>query len=1056
MTALILVAAGPVAGRAQQPLPVATFHGIGDLAGGPDVSAVRDATKVEGVIYAVGASASNGQVLCTAPNNPAGCVNSYYTNAAVLWTWDGSSAALTALPLAMQSSAAGSVTAAAISSNARFIASQGRYLVSGTSGSTTVTVERAQATRFDRTTSETLDLNVNPVNMSTNQSGITAPSNSAAVALSGDGTVLYGTVALGDARNGSLFNRAARFDAATGSNQLIPLLNGTDTSNQVVTRGASTDGSVMLGTSGTAAGARAFVYTYDDRSQSGSLTAIPLLPGGTRNAGQALSPLGDLALVSGDSTLFPNRELYVYNLATRAVLPLGSPNTAWTNTNVSGMSSDGTVVATTFQAPPPPLGPSPDRTAYIHNANGWFHLATVLAAGDIHLPNLGWEQLQVNGMSPDATLVFGSGLHNGIAEGFVAEFAAGFLASFNVPAAPPADSAMTGAWLFKESALDPNPAIVMFQADGTYFEVEANVSAPGSANGFERGFFTLAADGAMTISTVQDMNGNAGLSGANGGSGMTASVSGDVLTLGFPDESFQLTRIGGGTGSIAGGWFSGHALVDNSSVAFAFLDDGTYYMLQDGDSGAAGGNPYGHDGIEKGTYSFDTVSHSLTWLTTFDTNGQWGLNAVPGLPATGGPMTFSESTDGLSATAADGSEFVRIIDPLRVVPTVTGGYTVTGAVGMAFNHAVTATHGRYFEASGLPAGLVIDNTGLIAGTPTAAGAFTVTVTATNTFLASGHADVTLVIAPPVASLSSSSLTFGNQIAGTISAPQSVTLSNSGAGVLAVSSVSIEGANPADFAQVNACGSVLPGATCSIMVTFAPTNIGTRTATLMITDNAADSPRAIVLTGTGKSGQIKATPDPLTFALQTVGTTSVAQAIVIKNTGVTTVTGLVVTASSEFAVNSSTCSATLAAATSCTVNVTFTPASGGVRSGLLTVSSSAGTMSAILSGTGSSTSLTPASLSFGNQTVATSSSPRTVTLSVVSGPGITLPSLQFSGPDAADFSLGTATCFGPSSGFTSCEIRVVFRPSKKGPRSANLGIADSTGASHSVALTGFGK
>ena len=43
--------------RAQD--PPAVIYGIGDLTGGAVSSAVRDATRVDGVIYAVGASSAN-------------------------------------------------------------------------------------------------------------------------------------------------------------------------------------------------------------------------------------------------------------------------------------------------------------------------------------------------------------------------------------------------------------------------------------------------------------------------------------------------------------------------------------------------------------------------------------------------------------------------------------------------------------------------------------------------------------------------------------------------------------------------------------------------------------------------------------------------------------------------------------------------------------------------------------------------------------------------------------------------------------------------------------
>ena len=62
---LLTVLAAPTLVHAQGPPPpsAATFQTIGDLPGGPFVSNVRDATKVGGVLYAVGASASHNQIV---------------------------------------------------------------------------------------------------------------------------------------------------------------------------------------------------------------------------------------------------------------------------------------------------------------------------------------------------------------------------------------------------------------------------------------------------------------------------------------------------------------------------------------------------------------------------------------------------------------------------------------------------------------------------------------------------------------------------------------------------------------------------------------------------------------------------------------------------------------------------------------------------------------------------------------------------------------------------------------------------------------------------------
>jgi hypothetical protein len=104
---------------------------------------------------------------------------------------------------------------------------------------------------------------------------------------------------------------------------------------------------------------------------------------------------------------------------------------------------------------------------------------------------------------------------------------------------------------------------------------------------------------------------------------------------------------------------------------------------------------------------------------------------------------------------------------------------------------------------------------------------------------------------PAATLSASSLTYGNQNTGTTSAAQPVTLTNSGTAPLSLTSVAIGGTNPGDFAQTNNCpATLMVNATCTVNVTFAPTAAGARSATLTFTDNAPSVTQSVALSGTG--------------------------------------------------------------------------------------------------------------------------------------------------------------------------------------------------------------
>jgi hypothetical protein len=90
-------------------------------------------------------------------------------------------------------------------------------------------------------------------------------------------------------------------------------------------------------------------------------------------------------------------------------------------------------------------------------------------------------------------------------------------------------------------------------------------------------------------------------------------------------------------------------------------------------------------------------------------------------------------------------------------------------------------------------------------------------------------------------------------ASTVGTPvsQPLALLNSGTTTLTVSNIAMTGTNSADFAQTNACTTLLPGKKCVITVTFKASVLGPESAYATITDNAVGSPHNIYLIGVGK-------------------------------------------------------------------------------------------------------------------------------------------------------------------------------------------------------------
>jgi len=101
----------------------------------------------------------------------------------------------------------------------------------------------------------------------------------------------------------------------------------------------------------------------------------------------------------------------------------------------------------------------------------------------------------------------------------------------------------------------------------------------------------------------------------------------------------------------------------------------------------------------------------------------------------------------------------------------------------------------------------------------------------------------------VLGISPSSLTYPARLIGTVSGGKKIALTNTGGVQIVLNNVTITG----DFTiKKNGCvKGISPGATCSISVTFTPTQKGTRTGILRIFDNAITSPQTVSLSGVGK-------------------------------------------------------------------------------------------------------------------------------------------------------------------------------------------------------------
>jgi hypothetical protein len=301
------------------------------------------------------------------------------------------------------------------------------------------------------------------------------------------------------------------------------------------------------------------------------------------------------------------------------------------------------------------------------------------------------------------------------------------------------------------------------------------------------------------------------------------------------------------------------------------------------------------------------------------------------------------------------------------------------------------------------------------------------------------------------------LSFAATVVNQTTAAQNITISNTGGNPATLQTPVIIGADPTDFTlTANTCGSTLaPSTGCTVSIAFTPTAAGSRLATFSITDNVGTQTAS--LTGTGNAPATDTlSPVALTFAQQTIGTTSPAQQVTLTNSGgvaLTLITASISTGS-DFAVTNN-CGNSLAANSTCAFSVTFSPTATGARSGTLTISDQFRTQTVQLNGTGIAppgVSLSPLSLTFPATGVGLTTQPQALTLTNNGGLTLNIASIVAS----PGFTIATNTCTATLAPSAACTLSIVFTPTAGGPTTGTLTLTDdATPATQAVTLTGTG-
>jgi hypothetical protein len=326
-------------------------------------------------------------------------------------------------------------------------------------------------------------------------------------------------------------------------------------------------------------------------------------------------------------------------------------------------------------------------------------------------------------------------------------------------------------------------------------------------------------------------------------------------------------------------------------------------------------------------------------------------------------------------------------------------------------------------------------------------------------------------------IDASSHDFGDQLVGTTSAAQTVTVTNgaSASATLEPGPLSIQGTASDQFQIVPAgdqcSGAMLaPGQGCTVEVVFAPTSLGSKPAQLAIPTNDPSSPTEVLLSGTGTDPDQSVSPSAIDFGAKLVGTTSSTQTVTLGNGAGASATDVIEAVdiagpdADRFQIVSDGCSGqSVPIGGDCEIGLRFAPTAIGPRSATLRIASDDPTSPATVSLSGEGVAprieVDAERIDFGDELVDTAAAPRTLTIS--NGAGASAPlqigTLTLGGTAPGQFSLSEDQCSGQTlSAGASCTVKAIFTPTSLGGKAARVTIpSDDPTSPTQVPLTGTG-
>lgn len=268
-------------------------------------------------------------------------------------------------------------------------------------------------------------------------------------------------------------------------------------------------------------------------------------------------------------------------------------------------------------------------------------------------------------------------------------------------------------------------------------------------------------------------------------------------------------------------------------------------------------------------------------------------------------------------------------------------------------------------------GLAIDGTGhfLVTGTtdapdfPTTPGSFMPTPPSapgpTTGYVHSFLSRLDMATAAPSVCPASSIVSLGTVTALT-SYQQTFNITNCGNAPLTIGSIA---SSVSAITAAQSCGSIAPGSTCPVTLTFAPVDATLSSGALTFTDNAAIPTQVVQVSGQGSAPNLQPSPGTLSLGHLLAGTSGPQQTLVLYNNGNAALLIQSISLSgSGFTLQQGPCLTSVPAQSACAISVAFAPASAGAFTASVNIHSNDPVhpqLAIPLTGTGDSTYATPA-------------------------------------------------------------------------------------------------